>query len=235
MFEWFDRLRHKLDNELIHGFNAGIGQSIIGHPIDTYKTWLQVNHKEKITIRGLYRGYPYPAFTSGIVSGIAFHAYEWCKKRDQQWGMLTGSILAGCTTAITSGYFEYKKIKEQLRTTARFQSAGCLTLLMREIPACMFYYPVYDMLRTLDMPDLVSPSGKIPVPIAGGIAGVTCWLSSYWADVLNTHVMSGNTLASTIKKLHFRDYFKGLGVVLPRAFAVNAVGYFFYELSKKII
>ena len=39
--------------ELLHGFFAGIGQSIIAHPLDTYKTWLQVQRIEAISIRGV--------------------------------------------------------------------------------------------------------------------------------------------------------------------------------------
>ena len=69
--------------------------------------------------------------------------------------------------------------------------------------------------------------------LAGGIAGVTCWTSSYWADVLNTHVMTGSTIKQVIKTLVFKDYFRGILVCIPRAFIINATGYYFYEISKR--
>lgn len=95
---------------------------------------------------------------------------------------------------------------------------------LREIPACSFYYPIYENLKEKKYSTLVS----------GGIAGVTCWTSSYWADVLNTHVMTGSNLKDVLQKLTLKDYFRGILVSIPRAFIINAVGYYFYELSKEI-
>jgi hypothetical protein len=193
--------------------------------MDTYKTWVQVNHNERLSIRGLYRGYAYPAFTNGIISGVGFHVYETAKKSYGEYGSFIGGVMAGCTTAGLSGYFEYKKITEQLNMKIKFPLSGALTLLMREIPACIFYFPVYDGLR----------ERNISIMTSGGVAGVTCWISSYWADVLNTHAMSGKSLTQTIKTLKIRDYFKGMHIVLPRAFIANAMGYFFYEQSKWLL
>jgi hypothetical protein len=217
------KFKYLFNNEMFYGMMSGFGQSLIGHPADTYKTWQQTRHTEIVTIRSLYRGFTYPALTNGAITGMAFTAYEWCKKNDPKYGMLTGGISAGITTALLSGYFEYKKISNQLNNLRlKFPIMSIGTILMREIPACTAYYPVYDALRSKD----------INIPLAGGIAGMTCWISSYWADVLNTHVVCGNTLSDTIKKLKFRDYFRGLNVMLVRAFIVNATGYFFYEASK---
>lgn len=225
MSDILQKIKCTLDNELIHGFNAGIGQSIVGHPLDTFKTWRQIGHTEKISVNGLLRGWMYPAFTNGLINGAGFRIYEGSKKSFDQNGAIIGGITAGCTMALMSGYFEYKKIIKQLNIKISFPPASIVTLLMREIPACLFYFPVYDELR----------ERKISVFMSGGIAGLTCWTSSYWADVLNTHVMSGKTLTATIKTLKMKDYFRGMNIVLPRAFIVNAVGYFFYEQSKLLL
>lgn len=211
--------------EFIHGFNAGIGQSIIGHPLDTYKIWLQMKYTDVISIKTLYRGFTYPAFTNSIISGAAFNIYQTCKKNDSKYGMITGSFLAGITTGILSTFVEYKKISAQLKITSKFHIEGMYTLLLREIPACMCYYPIYDILKKHDV---------YPI-IAGGIAGVTCWVSSYWADVLNTHVMSGKRLKTVITQLTIKDYFRGIMICIPRAFIINGCGYFFYETSKKLL
>jgi hypothetical protein len=210
--------------EILHGFNAGFGQSIIAHPLDTYKTWLQMKHNEKLTIKGLYRGFSYPAISASIVSGFAFKAYQIGKESDTKYGLLIGGLYAGCITGILLSYIEYKKISLQLNTNNKFNFVSITTMLLRETPACLFYYPVYDILNK---------NYKINNMLAGGIAGVTCWVSSYWADVLNTHVMTGQKLSCVIKQLKFKDYFRGLSVAIPRAFLTNSIGYFFYEQSRK--
>jgi solute carrier family 25 carnitine/acylcarnitine transporter 20/29 len=215
--------------EFIHGFNSGMSQSIIGHPFDTYKTWKQVNYlnysKTNIElIKNLYRGFSYPAFTNSIISGCAFKVYQEVKP----YNIILGGICAGIITGSMSSYFEYKKITLQLNmnNTNNFKFRYIYPLLLREIPACTFYYPVYDTLITY----------KIHPLLAGGISGVTCWVSSYWADVINTHVVNNDyTIRQVVKKLHFFDYFKGLSICIPRAFIVNAIGYYTYEKSKEYL
>ena len=209
--------------EFIHGFFAGIGQSIIAHPLDTYKTWIQVKRKEPITIKGLYRGFCYPTLFSSLISGIAFKSYEYGKQNNNEYGKIIGGVFAGFTTGILSSWIEYKKISYQLLTFNKFNNECILTMLLREIPACVFYYPIYDYLK----------EKKYPTLLAGGIAGVSCWTSSYSADVLNTYVMTGSSIKEVINKLTFRDYFRGIGISIPRAFIINACGYYFYEFSKR--
>lgn len=205
--------------ELVHGFFAGIGQSVIAHPIDTYKTWLQVQRNEIITIKGLYRGFTYPTIFNSLISGIAFKSYEYGKDTNNKF---IGGLYAGITTGLLSTWIEYKKISQQLISSNKFNYECIGTMLLREIPACICYYPVYDFLK----------DNSFNTFMAGGIAGVTCWTSSYWADVLNTHVMTGSSFMSVIQKLSFRDYFRGIVVCIPRAFIINATGYYFYEISK---
>ena len=207
--------------ELINGFFAGIGQSIISHPMDTYKIWLQVQHREKINLRGLYRGFTYPTLFNSLISGIAFKAYEYGKENEKN--KVIAGIYAGITTGLLSSFVEYKKVKSQLVINTKFNPQCVITMMMREIPACTFYYPVYDYLKDKQFSTFV----------AGGIAGVTCWTSSYWADVLNTHVMTGSSIQQVIQKLVLRDYFRGIVICIPRAFFINATGYYFYETSKK--
>lgn len=211
--------------ELIHGFIAGIGQSIIAHPMDTYKIWLQMSHKEKITIKNLYRGFTYPTLFNSLISGFAFKAYEYGKKSDSKYNSIIGGIYAGVITGLLSSFVEYKKIKAQLIINTKFNPECLITMQLREVPACIFYYPIYDILKENNYNTLIS----------GGIAGITCWTSSYWADVFNTHVMSGLTIKEVVKKLVFRDYFRGILVCVPRAFIINATCYYFYELSKNTL
>jgi hypothetical protein len=208
--------------ELAHGFIAGVGQSVIAHPIDTYKTWLQVQRKEPITLKGLYRGFAYPTLFNSLISGVAFKAYEMGKNSDSKYGGLIGGIYSGIVTGLLSTWVEYKKISAQLACSNKFNFECVGTMLLREIPACVCYYPVYDYLK----------DNKFSTLMAGGIAGVTCWTSSYWADVLNTRVMAGESFRTLILTLGPKDYFRGIFVCVPRAFIINATGYYFYEMSK---
>lgn len=208
--------------EIVHGFIAGVGQSIIAHPLDTYKTWLQVQRQEPITLKGLYRGFAYPTLFNSLISGIAFKAYEYGKQSNSEHGTLIGGLYSGIITGLLSTWIEYKKISAQLVSSNKFNYECIGTMLLREIPACCCYYPVYDYLK----------DNKFNTLTAGGIAGVTCWTSSYWADVLNTRVMAGSSLKSLILTLGVRDYFRGILVCVPRAFIINATGYYFYEMSK---
>jgi len=211
--------------EIVHGFFAGIGQSIIAHPLDTYKTWIQVQRSESITIKGLYRGFAYPTLFNSLISGIAFKAYEYGKNSDSEHGKLLGGIYSGIATGLLAAWVEHKKISAQLVCSNKFNIECIGTMLLREIPACCCYYPIYDYLK----------DKKYNTLIAGGIAGITCWISSYWADVLNTRVMAGSSFKSLIMTLGFRDYFRGILVSVPRAFIINATGYYFYEMSKNNI
>lgn len=211
--------------EVVHGFFAGIGQSIIAHPIDTYKTWVQVQRNEIITMKGLYRGFMYPTLFSSLISGAAFKAYEHGKNVDSKYNKIIGGIYAGTLTGLLSSWVEYKKVSAQLLSSNKFNVECVGTMLLREIPACVCYYPIYEILKEQNYNTLVS----------GGIAGVTCWTSSYWADVLNTHVISGSRIKQVIAKLTIRDYFRGIIICIPRAFVINACGYYFYEISKLYI
>lgn len=208
--------------ELVHGFFAGIGQSIIAHPLDTYKTWLQVQRIEVISIRGVYRGFAYPTLFNSLISGLAFKVYSYGKNSDPEYGKLIGGFYSGIVTGLLASWVEYKKISAQLVSSNKFNIECIGTMLLREIPACVCYYPIYEYLKDKNYNTL----------IAGGIAGVTCWTSSYWADVLNTRVMAGSSLKYLITTLNFRDYFRGILVCVPRAFIINATGYYFYEMSK---
>jgi len=209
--------------EIINGFIAGVGQSIISHPLDTYKTWLQVQHKEIITIKGLYRGFTYPTLFNSLVNGFAFQSYEYGKNSDIKYNTIIGGLYAGIVTGILSTVIEYKKIKSQLDYKIKFNKQCIITMLMREIPACICYYPIYDLLK----------ENNYSTVLSGGIAGITCWTSSYCFDTLNTHVMSGMTIKQVIKKLSFLDYYRGISICIPRAFLINSVSYYFYEFSKQ--
>ena len=216
--------------EFLHGFFAGVGQSIVAHPMDTYKTWIQVKNKETISIKGLYRGFMYPTIFSSLISGLAFKAYEYGKYSDSiyldsKYNKIIGGVYAGILTGLLSSWVEYKKVSAQLLISNKFNFECVGTMLLREIPACVFYYPIYENLKEKNYNTIVS----------GGIAGITCWISSYWADVLNTHVIAGSPIKQVIAKLTIRDYFRGIIICVPRAFVINASGYYFYEMSKTYI
>jgi len=206
--------------ELVWGFFAGVGQIILAHPLDTIKTWYQANHPISYNPRNLYRGFAYPLISNGIISSFAFQAYRSCDN------YLIGGITSGIVTALTSYPFEYLKVRDQLKlTNTHFPKIGFATITVREILACTAYYPVYDYLK----------KKSITTPIAGGLAGMSCWLISYPADVVTTHAMMGKSLSTIFSELHYKAYFRGLTPALVRAFPVNALGFISYEYAKSIL
>jgi len=204
--------------DLFAGFISGIAQTIVGHPFNTIKTWKQVMHIELYNLKSLYRGVSFPLLSSGIINSVSFKTYEYYKSKNEP---IKGSILAGSVFGITSYPFELYKLRKQIGVGV-MPKVGMITILLRDIPASIFYYPVYDYMRQHNWPILLS----------GGIAGCGAWLISYPMDVLHTHVIKNNNLITTMRELKWNNYTRGLTFALYRGFIVNAIGYLFYEMGK---
>ena len=65
------------------GFISGLFQTIIGHPLDTLKTWSQNSNslkKPKLKIDNLYKGIKYPLIQNPIVISSIFYSNYITKK-----------------------------------------------------------------------------------------------------------------------------------------------------------
>ena len=60
-------------NDILAGFNAGIAQTVVGHPLDTIKVLIQTKKPIKnLNLRDLYKGWRYPLAMSILFNGSVF-------------------------------------------------------------------------------------------------------------------------------------------------------------------
>lgn len=96
----------------------------------------------------------------------------------------------------------------------------------------------------LDVPATIPSLGAThpstaTVLLSGGLAGAMSWTIIYPVDVIKTNIQTGQgsagilATAASLKRKHGWGVFtRGLGVTVVRAFPVNAVVFYFYELFR---
>ncbi|KAJ8009424.1 hypothetical protein DPEC_G00088730 [Dallia pectoralis] len=110
-----------------------------------------------------------------------------------------------------------------------------VTTLMRETPCFGVYFLTYDLL-TCSIGCEPGDSYIIPkLLFAGGMSGVTCWLSTYPVDVIKTRLQADGVggvyqyssitdcVRQSVRREGLRVFTRGLTSTLLRAFPVNAV------------
>ncbi len=217
------------DNPFIAGGFSGLFQTIVSHPLDTIKTYNQVNVKDKINFRkfnyfnGIIPSSMISVTTTSITFGINYTQARYYKCDNHY---KTGMI-AGVVNAIFINPMENYKVMYQAQTYSKktnlnlFDSfkninKGFNVTLSREIIANSLYFGMYNDLKK-----------HTSIFNAGGIAGVASWLFTYPLDVIKSRVQSSDiTYIDAIKK---KNLWIGLSYCLLRAYIGNAVGFTVYE------
>ena len=123
---------------------------------------------------------------------------------------------------------------------------GMSVTTAREAPSYGLYFLTYKTLKS------VLPSGNeneelATTLVAGGCAGCASWGCIYPVDVIKTHIQTSPvgvqanslTMSKVARQIYttsgMKGFFPGIGVVLVRAFTVNAFQFFFYEEFKKYL
>jgi solute carrier family 25 carnitine/acylcarnitine transporter 20/29 len=121
---------------------------------------------------------------------------------------------------------------------------GMNATILRDMPSYGIYFVGYEFFK--------SRWGESPFALlmAGGSAGVFCWILSYPFDVVKSRIqalpdppIAGHDLYKgvidcTVKSCKQEGYgvlFRGLNSAIVRAFPVNAVTFFTYEMILKIL
>lgn len=126
---------------------------------------------------------------------------------------------------------------------------GFTATLLREMPSYGAYFASYRYMKAkFSMYESEGSSGMISTLVAGGFAGSLSWLVVYPLDVIKTHMQivakgsaaaSTESMLSTGRRLYYEHglkvFTRGLGTTAVRAFPVNAVTWYFYEQTKKLI
>ena len=213
-------------NEYKKGGVIGISQTMLGHPLDTLKTWKQNGSKQKVTLnsfRTLYRGISYPLTISVCYNSFLFGFYT--KMKSLEYSSFQAGVISGGILGITLNPFEYYKIQRQVGYTGPINInksifRGLQYTISRESLACGLYFTTYEYLNDrLGLNAFVS----------GGISGCTSWAFTYPIDTVKTRFQANPSYGGKYYLLQ-GGLFKGIGFCLMRAFLVNGVSFTLYEM-----
>ena len=191
------------------GMISGAIQTIVGHPLDTLKTFNQTNNKLLYKPKLLYNGMTLPLLTNTFVTGLQFHTF-------QHYPLYMGLVSSIFLTPI-----EYYKIQKQVHNYyPKKLPNGFFITFLRESIALNCYFNSYNYFEK-----------RTDVFTAGGIAGSLSWLVTYPLDTIKTRIQTYNdTFIDALKK---QKLFKGLFVTLVRGFIVNGSGFLSISLLQK--
>lgn len=208
----------------IAGTTSGIAQTIVGHPLDTIKTWAQNRgggiHQPAFTFSNLWKGVQYPLIQSPIICGVSFGLYE------NMFQYTNNAVVSAGTSGFLRSFavapLEYYKIQKQQQIVPQFRQCfrHVHAVILKEIPSACVYFPSYRFLKHHD----------VSVPLAGGVAGILAWGSIYPLDTIKTRLQSGST-SSIRHALTMGGLWNGIKPCLMRAFITNSIGFYVYEAS----
>ena len=214
---------------IISGGISGMTQVLVGHPFDTLKVWNQVNIKPVYKINNLYRGIHIPIVTSGIINSCLFSLNNKSYKVFDNY-FLSG-FLSGFITSPLLDMESYQKIKYQNNVKKKISIINGLKI--GSIRSSLFYGVYFESYFKIKekLNEKFSKNVLTNNLISGGISGCLSWFSIYPIDTIRTRLQTNNiTIKEAIKQKHF---YKGLNIALTRAFLVNSVGFYFYEITLK--
>ena len=121
-------------------------------------------------------------------------------------------------------------------------------LVIRDIPGFVVYFASYEiLLDILSAPESRGNVGPLAPIIAGGLAGMISWTSTFPCDVLKSKMQADgidgkylykgftDCLIKSYRTGGFRGFFTGLGPTLLRAFPTNGIIFFVYDLVSKFL
>jgi solute carrier family 25 (mitochondrial carnitine/acylcarnitine transporter), member 20/29 len=220
-----------MSDSIIAGSVSGIFQTIVGHPLDTLKTWKQNNilKTPNISFRNLYKGVLYPALQTPIICGLTFGIDNYFYKH------YDNKYMAGFTTGIIGSFiispFEYIKVQKQQQINNKINLVNIIKsykhlniVMMREVPALTIYFSTYKLCRESGMNSFIS----------GGLTGITSWTLTYPLDTIKSRVQSGAT-KSIVDACKIGGLFNGFSYCLVRAVIANGVTFSVYENCLKFL
>ena len=166
-------------------FINGMVQTLVGHPLDTLKTWRQTNIKSVVNIKSVYRGISYPLLTNSFVNHIQFNLIN----------MDNNITINYLLTVMFTGTFltpiEYYKIREQNKLKYNYPIGYKITIT-REFVGCITYFSILQNFQ-----DFIGIKSDF---ITGGVAGSMSWLLCYPFDTIKTKIQSDIPLKEALAR-----------------------------------
>ena len=238
-------------NVFISSFMAGSVQTIIGHPFDTVKTRMQIYNKpakniikdilKKEGTKALYKGSITPLFSGCIQNTILFSTESYFNnfiKNKFITGFIAGSIsslvmspselIKSHIQNVKYNHIKLNEVKVILDSKKINLFCGLTSTFLRDSFGLGVYFGSYNYLQKNDNNPLVN----------GGIAGVLSWIVSYPFDVVKTkRQITNQSYQYILANIEYKQYVRGLNVVLIRSFVVNAGIFYTYEnlIKKKLV
>lgn len=212
-----------LTDEFVAGAAGGFVRTLVSHPFDTLKVWLQTGTPVKWQLRELYQGVVYPAGSGALIGGALIGTQRALYARTRNaWA---SGMVAGLVTSLLMSPVDYMKVQRQVRRLGLPQpAAGPFTGLpecaAREALSGAVFFGVFQRCRPAAGSD----------PAAAAVAGLCTVLATHPLDVLKTRVQSGQGLQQAVAAGGFHQ---GLAVCCLRAVVMNAVSWAVYERTRR--
>ena len=224
--------------QFVAGSVAGIGQTVISHPIDTVKTRMQLyDYNSPLVclnsiykqhgLRGLYQGMGAPVMGVALVNAILFTSYGFGKQIFDGEYYKAGA-LAGFVNSFACSPIEMIKIRLQGQITMGDYSGpwnvvkdtfskdgirgiyrGLHVTIIKEIPACAGWYSGFEHTKRL-LRDSNQELALWKLMVSGSIGGISYWTCCFPIDVIKVRIQQ-NPLGSTSIKYHAEQIFKKYG------------------------
>lgn len=229
-----------------------------------YKTMMHcgVAAVKREGVRGLFKGVISNTLGSAPIFSVCFAAKEVASRAMEPIKMNEGlkSYLAGsfgglvcCITTVPAEmlkcraqankyqFINYRELLSQLWRDKGIRGVyqGWWITVLRDVPACGFYFWTYEEVCRNFIKEDYSPQKVYAIKvIAGGLAGCSDWLPTYSLDVIKTKIQTDKSLVTpgileTISKYYrkegIRFFFKGVGPTLALAFPLNAIVFIVYD------
>ncbi|KAJ3343815.1 hypothetical protein HDU83_005518 [Entophlyctis luteolus] len=187
-----------------------------------------------IQIYGLYKGMASPIAGVALINSLLFGVHGWFM---HQIAAPPSTRYAGNWDCITQMY--------RAGGGLRAFYVGMLPTLWRDTPSYGAYFASYELFAGL----LTPPTQPLDEPsagllIAGGLAGIVSWISTYPFDVIKTRMQSDllgarSSMVKTAIDIYradgLRPFFSGLGATCVRAFPTNAATFYGVSCMRAVL
>tara|TARA_Y100000992_G_C21258947_1_gene490154 strand:+ start:1217 stop:1861 length:645 start_codon:yes stop_codon:yes gene_type:complete len=214
----------------MHDFFAGIisgtVQTIIGHPLDTLKTWNQnkIQYKNpKLTLGNLYKGIHIPIIQNPLIIGSTLYLNNYMYKKYNN--VYVSSFISGLISTILYSPFDYYKINiQQQQKISIFNSYKKIHIVgLHEIPANVIFFSTYKKCKSYSLSNEIS----------GATSGVLCSIFIYPINTIKTRMQTNINLTlkdAIIKK----KLYNGFSYSICRSILCGSIGMSFFEKLKYV-